>query len=85
MKNTSLLEGGTNKLKRNLLEDLDYYLVPSELYKTFEELYGGGPDVVRNVSELITILFILHLYDSFKRFYVHFRSFHAPAIAECTW
>lgn len=50
MNNSALLEEGTGKLKRNMLEDLDYSLVPAELYTVFVDIYGGGPAIVRNVS-----------------------------------
>ena len=49
MDNSPLLsEAG--QLQRHMLEDLDYALVPNELYQAFEEEYGGGPSIVRNVS-----------------------------------
>ena len=49
MQNEDLFQPNTTVLKRNLLEDLDYALVPHEVYKHFADIYEGGPEITRNV------------------------------------
>ena len=47
--NTRMVDNATGDLAKNLCEDMDYTLIPSSIYDSLVEIYGGGPRIVRQV------------------------------------
>lgn len=52
MDNSPLVNSESGQLQRNLVEGLDYAVVPSDLYAKLKGIYGGGPDIERKVGRV---------------------------------